>query len=97
MLIQYGGLWNFPNQMFAVRLGHDYKKCLANNLSIDLLISDSQGPSMFTLSIDLLTSDSHGLSMYTLSIDLLISNSQGPSMYTLSMPVKDKQKLCPGA
>ena len=31
---------------------NDYKKCLANNLSIDLLMSTSHGPSRYTLSLD---------------------------------------------
>ena len=30
-----------------------YKKCLASNFSIDLLISNSHGPSMHTLSMDI--------------------------------------------
>ena len=61
------------------------KKYSANRLSIDLLISNSHGPSMYNLSIYLLLSNSHCPSMYNLSIDLLLSNSHGPSMYNLSI------------
>ena len=44
------GIWNFPAHMFAVRLDpgiiikNYYKKYSADNLSIDHLISNSQGP-----------------------------------------------------
>ena len=40
--LQYDWAWEFP----------DYKKFSAHNLSIDLPISNSHGPSMYTLSMD---------------------------------------------
>ena len=41
VFMQYGGAREFP----------DCKKCSANNLSIDLLVSNSHGLSMYTLSM----------------------------------------------
>ena len=45
--LRYDWAYEFP----------DYKKCSTNNLSIDILISNSHGPSMYTLSICLSDSD----------------------------------------
>ena len=48
------GPWNFPTQMFAVRLAReflDHEKGSAHNLSINRLLSNSHGPSMYILSI----------------------------------------------
>ena len=51
------GLWDFPirsNAYFSIGPGKvpDYKKRSDNNLSFNLLISNSHDPSMYTLSME---------------------------------------------
>ena len=50
--MQYGWAMEFPSLQYDwAREFSDCKIFLANNLSIDLLISKSHGPSMYTLSM----------------------------------------------
>ena len=70
------GLWNFLTQMLEVQLGPGAgdvlitKNGLANNLSIDLIISNAHGPSFSTLSMGVLNQN---LNRYIIQAALILS------------------------